>query len=84
MSEDKGVWEEWDGGHNVGARERVVSLALGVLLASLGLARRNKSGFLMALLGAFLLHRGVTQQCAIYRALGFNTLRDDEDTFEIL
>jgi hypothetical protein len=53
---------------NVDKNERLISLALGVGLAALGL-RRWKSHALALAAGSLLLRRGVTGTCPVYRRL---------------
>ncbi|MBA4067613.1 MAG: cyclase [Isosphaera sp.] len=60
-------------GVNVGDTERVVSAAVGGVLALLGLARRSLGGGAAALAGGGLLYRGLTGRCHLYGALGVNT-----------
>jgi len=60
-------------GVNVGDTERVVSAAVGGVLALLGLTRRSIGGGAAALAGGGLLYRGLTGHCHLYGALGVNT-----------
>lgn len=67
-------------GMNVSATERGVSVTLGVaLLAFAGARRRPLSSLVLAGFGAFLAHRGITGRCAMYEALDYGSLDDDED-----
>jgi hypothetical protein len=61
------------GGQNVGESERHVSLIAGGLLALLGLSRGSLPGLLVAGVGAALVHRGYSGNCALYSKLGINT-----------
>jgi uncharacterized membrane protein len=63
---------------NVASPERWGSIIAGVALASWGLARRNVSGSVVALLGGALLWRGATGKCPIYKSLGISTRPDSE------
>src|SRR5688572_7515333 len=60
---------------NVGKGERVLSAALGTLLAARGLRRRSLPGALIAAVGGSLLYRGVTGRCGLYGKLGFSSNR---------
>lgn len=62
---------------NVGEAERYGSIlgGLGLLLA--GLARRGSSGVILGALGALLVRRGVTGQCALYQSLGISGAKSD-------
>ncbi len=55
---------------NVGRSERVGSTLGGGALLAYGARRRDPLGAAVALLGAALVHRGVTGQCMVYRSLG--------------
>ena len=57
-------------GGNVGAVERVASVAVGSALLLWGVKRR---GIVPALLGGAFLYRGAGGQCALYQAAGINT-----------
>lgn len=57
---------------NVGNNERFISMAGGGLLALYSL-RRAPGLTLMATLGGWLLYRGLSGNCSLYRALGINT-----------
>jgi hypothetical protein len=59
-------------GSNVDQNERLISLALGVGLAALGM-RRWKSHLLAAAVGSYLLRRGLTGTCPLYRRLGLSS-----------
>ena len=58
---------------NVGDLERVVSVALGGILAVQCLVRRTWTSTLAGLVGAGLIVRGLTGHCAVYQALGLDT-----------
>lgn len=62
-----------DNGVNVGQVERIASAIGGGGLIAYGLSNRSLAGSLLAVLGAALLHRGVTGYCHGYQALGINT-----------
>jgi len=57
-------------GGNVGAVERLVSVAVGSALLLWGVKRR---GIVPTLLGGAILYRGAGGQCALYQATGINT-----------
>ncbi|AWM37997.1 Polyketide cyclase / dehydrase and lipid transport [Gemmata obscuriglobus] len=57
---------------NVSSNERWLSLAAGGTLAALGLTGRTPV-LASALVGAGLIYRGVTGNCALYQALGVST-----------
>jgi uncharacterized membrane protein len=61
---------------NVGQDERTASVAAGVALAALGLARRGTSGMLLATVGGALTHRGVTGHCYMYQAMGVDSAQE--------
>jgi uncharacterized membrane protein len=58
---------------NVGTPERVGSAIAGFALFSLGVKCRGVFGGVLTLLGAFMIHRGVTGRCEGYRRLGIDT-----------
>lgn len=58
------------GAVNVGALERLASVLLGGYMA---VKASRKGGFLRTIAGGYLLHRGTTGHCGLYRALGFST-----------
>lgn len=64
--------------NNVGDTERLISSLAGGAMAVLGLSRRNPLGFLLAAVGGAMIHRGVTGQCNMYKALGINTAQEGE------
>jgi uncharacterized membrane protein len=66
-------WAEERADRNVGHQEAILSGLGGAVLFGLGLTRRSVAGAMLALTGAALLHRGITQHCVIYEALGANT-----------
>jgi uncharacterized membrane protein len=56
---------------NLGSGERVASLAAGAALLFYGLARRpSPLSALLAVAGGWLLQRGASGDCLVYRALG--------------
>ena len=57
-------------GGNVGAIERLASMAVGSALLLWGVKRR---GIVPTLLGGAILYRGAGGQCALYQAAGINT-----------
>jgi uncharacterized membrane protein len=60
---------------NLSRNERYGSIASGIALILLGLARRRLSGLLLGATGAALLARGSTGKCSLYRSLGLSTAR---------
>lgn len=52
--------------------ERLVMAIGGGALAAYGLSRHSPGGMVLTLLGAGLLHQGVTGHCELYHALGLN------------
>lgn len=58
---------------NVGDTERAVSVAAGLGLAALGLARGRLSGLALGAMGAALVWRGYSGRCQCYAALGIDT-----------
>ncbi|HTK46828.1 MAG TPA: SRPBCC family protein [Gemmatimonadaceae bacterium] len=62
--------ESW---HNVADVERIGSVAIGAALVGLGLRRRDAGGIAAALIGSYLIGRGATGHCPVYRALGVST-----------
>lgn len=60
-------------GANVGDMERMASVVLGAGLLIGGLPKRSWGGAGAALLGAALLHRGVSGYCAAFDAMGVTT-----------
>ena len=61
--------------YNVGETERWASVLGGGALALMGLARGRSSGAALALGGGYLVYRGLTGRCPVYRSLGLNTER---------
>jgi len=57
---------------NVGHRERLGSIAVGSGLLVLGLFRRSRIGWSLALTGAALAYRGLRGHCAALHALGLD------------
>ena len=62
---------------NVGEPERYGSILGGMGLIMAGLTRRGSSGVLLGALGALLVQRGVTGQCAFYQSLGVSGAKSD-------
>ena len=58
---------------NVGEQERIACAAAGVVVAGFGIFGRNAATPLLALLGGYLIHRGITGHCAAYEQLGLDT-----------
>jgi uncharacterized membrane protein len=59
---------------NVGRTERNVSIAVGALLGIAGLSKPLSVRGLVELgLGAALIHRGISGNCALYKAMGIST-----------
>lgn len=63
---------------NVGPGERISSIVLGSGLVAFGLLRRPRAGWALAVTGATLLYRGLSGNCALYRALGIDRAGDEE------
>jgi len=59
-------------GKNVGKTERAFSLMGGLGLLAAGFARRGVSGVALGALGALLIRRGASGQCALYEQLGIS------------
>jgi uncharacterized membrane protein len=66
-------WSEERADKNVGREEAVFSGAVGAGLMLAGITRRSRAGAALAVTGAALLHRGLTQYCPLYDMLGANT-----------
>jgi len=64
------------GARNISDVERWLSIGAGVALTIYGLSRR-RAGWVLAGLGAMLLHRGTTGHCHTYGALGISTAGSD-------
>jgi uncharacterized membrane protein len=60
---------------NIGDTERILSLAAGISLGLVGLARRRLKGLALTALGAGLLWRGYSGHCQCYAALGINNAK---------
>lgn len=65
---------------NISETERVLSLAAGVGLGLVGLARGRLSGLALGAMGAALAWRGYSGHCQCYEALGINTARRNSST----
>jgi uncharacterized membrane protein len=63
---------------NVGHGERIASIAVGSGLLALGLLRRSRMGWSLAVTGAALLYRGLRGQCATFQALGIDRATDEQ------
>ncbi len=59
--------------HNVADPERVLSVAIGAALVTMGLRRRDTAGIAAAIIGGGFLYRGSTGHCGVYEALGVST-----------
>lgn len=68
---------------NVGAAERLGSIAVGGLLVAQAFRNRSLAGLAGAATGAGLLYRGATGHCPMYSALGLNTARNDKPGSEV-
>ena len=55
---------------NIGYAERMICVVGGPALALYGLTRRSPSAIPLALLGGYLLYRGMSGRCLAYHALG--------------
>jgi uncharacterized membrane protein len=79
--QNAGEWHEpyagTDAGQNVSDMERIVSVAAGAGLATIGLTRGRLSGLVLSGLGAALVWRGYSGRCQCYAALGINTAREN-------
>jgi uncharacterized membrane protein len=64
-------------GRNVGAVERVLSVAVGLAMVGHGLRRRTLPSMLVALVGGSILHRGVTGRSRLYAAMGLTPTRGE-------
>src|SRR5215510_12666003 len=60
---------------NVGSRERWISGIAGGVVALYGLRNRSIGGLLLTMLGAGLIHRGVTGHSELYKRFGVNTAK---------
>ena len=65
---------------NIGDTERVLSVAAGLGLATIGLLRGRLPGLALSALGAGLAWRGYTGKCQCYAALGINTAEHNRAT----
>ena len=63
---------------NVGTPERVGSGIAGLALFTLGVKCRGLLGGVLTLLGAYMIHRGVTGRCEGYRRLGIDTAGNND------
>jgi uncharacterized membrane protein len=66
-------WYEEQAITNISHQEAAFSGLAGAMLALIGFTRRSWLGAALAITGAALLHRGMTQHCPIYQLLGANT-----------
>ncbi len=65
---------------NVGESERIISVAGGALLATIGLRRGSLGGALLAVIGGVLVFRGASGYCPINEAIGRNTAEGKSET----
>lgn len=65
---------------NVGTAERIGSALAGAMLIGRALVRPSFGRILVAFGGAALLQRGLSGNCAVYRALGLDTAAGDQAT----
>ena len=65
------------GERNVHDMERLASGLGGAVLAAYGLKRGGGAGALLGVLGAALLHRGVTGHCYVYESMGISTIEPE-------
>jgi uncharacterized membrane protein len=77
MTEEAKPLNEHSCDANISETEKWISLAAGGVLALYGLSRKNWSGLALALGGAALLQRGLTQHCHVYDKLGIDTSGHD-------
>ncbi len=63
---------------NIGTPERVGSGIAGLALFTLGVKCRGLLGGVLTLLGAYMIHRGVTGRCEGYRRLGIDTAGNND------
>jgi uncharacterized membrane protein len=71
-------------GRNISEPERWGSMAAGVALAAYGLSRRRGAGLVLALLGGYLVRRGMSGHCETYEMFGINTAGTGGDTRQAL
>jgi uncharacterized membrane protein len=76
----EGYQPSCSGEQNVGDAERIVSVAAGLGMAAVGLARGRLSGLALGAMGAALAWRGFTGRCQCYAALGINTAKSNPAT----
>lgn len=76
MSENKDC-----GCQNVGDVERVISAVSGAAMIIQGLRKRSLWGLGMAAFGAGSIYRGVSGECALYKALGISTHGGEQKRF---
>jgi uncharacterized membrane protein len=62
---------------NIAESERLPSLVIGGCLVAYGLVRRTPAAVALGVIGAGLIHRGITSECVAYRALGVNNAPSD-------
>ncbi len=61
--------------HNVSGTERWISSFAGGSLIIGGLGRHSTSGMVLALAGGYLIYRGISGNCVLYKALGISTAK---------
>ncbi len=72
-NEERQVTQQYMSNVNVSKPERNLSIASGLTLIVAGIRRGDLRGFLMTVAGGYMLLRGVTGHCMMYRLLGMNT-----------
>ena len=65
---------------NVGSLERWLSIAAGAALTGYALTQRSRRRALFASAGAILVTRGASGRCPVYRAAGFTTAEEHDDS----
>lgn len=65
---------------NVASTERWASALGGSLMVLLGWSRRSSIGLFFLLSGGYLLYRGLSGKCALYKAMGVNMAERNEGT----
>ena len=69
---------------NIGDRERLISIAVGIPVTIFGLTRGILNGLVPTLLGGSLIYRGVTGHSFLYQALGVSTVEYSPATIAAL
>jgi uncharacterized membrane protein len=68
---------------NIGKKERIVSLAAGLILGYIGTRSFRKGGFSLLFPAGYLLYRGATGYCHVSALIGRNTAENDNEPFEL-